>query len=240
MAFRDRPAWPGWIPDKAVRYLWRPRHGQDGEPRRVSWMEIALVSAVVLVIAIAAFAGSRNGSDDPARTKVVLPTLAPAAPGGYPSAAVPIPLVPVPSGSPAAPTPLSPAARPATTTARPAPHPPAARTKAPVFTEKVIAATSVLTTGQSWSTNRLRLTVTTSGNLVLQDQGRTVWQTGTTTGVKLVMQNDGHLVLYDTNNGTVFSSGTAGNPGAVLILRADGNMVISLNGRILFQTGTGD
>ncbi len=28
---------------------------------------------------------------------------------------------------------------------------------------------------------------------MLQDQGRTVWHTGTTTGVKLVMQNDGHL-----------------------------------------------
>jgi hypothetical protein len=82
--------------------------------------------------------------------------------------------------------------------------------------------------------------VTTGGNLVLQDQGRTVWQTGTTNGVKLVMQNDGHLVLYDANNGTVFSSGTAGNPGAVLILRPDGNMVIALNGRILFETGTGD
>jgi hypothetical protein len=98
----------------------------------------------------------------------------------------------------------------------------------------------VLTTGQSWSTNRLRLTVTGGGDLVLQDQGRTVWRTGTTTGVKLVMQNDGHLVLYDAGNGTAWSSGTAGNPGAVLILRADGNLVIALNGRTLFQTGTGD
>jgi hypothetical protein len=62
--------------------------------------------------------------------------------------------------------------------------------------------------------------VTGGGNLVLQDQGRTVWQTGTTSGVKLVMQNDGHLVLYDAGNGTAWSSRTAGNPGAVLILRA--------------------
>jgi hypothetical protein len=80
---------------------------------------------------------------------------------------------------------------------------------------------------------------TIGGDLVLQDQGRTVWQTGTTTGVKLVMQNDGHLVLYDAGNGAAWSSGTAGNPGAVLILRADGNMVISLGGRVLFRTGTG-
>ena len=80
--------------------------------------------------------------------------------------------------------------------------------------------------------------MTGGGNLVLQDQGRTVRQTGTTSGVKLVMQNDGHLVLYDAGNGTSWSSRTAGNPGAVLILRADGNMVVSLNGRTLFQTRT--
>jgi hypothetical protein len=114
-------------------------------------------------------------------------------------------------------------------------HPAPARTTTPVWQERVIASTSVLTTGQSWSTNRLRLTVTGGGNLVLQDQGRTVWQTGTTSGVKLVMQNDGHLVLYDARGGTAWSSGTAGHPGAVLILRADGNLVISQNGRILFQ-----
>ena len=55
------------------------------------------------------------------------------------------------------------------------------------------------------------------------------------------MQNDGHLVLYDAGNGTAWSSGTAGNPGAVLVLRADGDMIISMvNGRTLFSTGTGD
>ncbi|GAB2587537.1 hypothetical protein Aab01nite_50030 [Paractinoplanes abujensis] len=109
------------------------------------------------------------------------------------------------------------------------------RTPPPVWGQKVIASTGVLTTGQSWATNRLRLTVTEQGDLVLRDQGRVVWRTGTTTGVKLVMQNDGHLVLYDAGNGTAWSSGTAGNPGAVLILRADGEMVVALGGRVLFR-----
>ena len=98
----------------------------------------------------------------------------------------------------------------------------------------------MLTTGQSWSTNRLSLTVTTTGDLVLRDRGRTVWRTGMTSGVKLVMQNDGHLVLYDAGNGTAWSSGTAGHPGAVLILRADGAMVIALDGQVLFRAGAGD
>jgi hypothetical protein len=137
-----------------------------------------------------------------------------------------------------------PAARPSATRSKPTAtlttRPPVVRAKKPVREQRVIASTSVLTAGQSWSTNRLRLTVTGGGNLVLQDQGETVWQTGTSSGVKLVMQNDGHLVLYDAGNRTVWNSGTAGNPGAVLILRADGNMVISLNDRTLFQTGTGD
>ncbi|XVV15485.1 hypothetical protein ACQP2X_14425 [Actinoplanes sp. CA-131856] len=86
----------------------------------------------------------------------------------------------------------------------------------------------------------MTLTVTTSGDLVLRDQGRTVWHTATTTGTKLVMQNDGHLVLYDATNGTAWSSGTAGNPGAVLRLKADGTMAITLNGRTLSQTPAAD
>jgi hypothetical protein len=234
MADRDRRTWFGGLADLAVRYLWRPRHGQDEDPPSSGWAAVVLVAAVVLAIGAAVYAGFRIAGSERSPSDAALPPLS----SQEPASAVPIPLEPASSTPP---SPSDPAVRPppfATGTATT--HPPAARAKTPVFQPRVITATSVLTTGQSWSTNRLRLTVTAGGDLVLQDQGRTVWHTGTTTGVKLVMQNDGHLVLYDAGNGTVFSSGTAGNPGAVLILRADGNMVISLNGRILFQTGTGD
>jgi hypothetical protein len=235
MADRDRPAWFGGLADLAVRYLWRPRHGQDDDPPSTRWAALVLVAAIVLGVGAAVFAGFRIAGGERSPSDAALPPLS----SPEPASAVPIPIL---SGPP---SPSDPAVRPPppttrSTTAAATTHPPAARAKSPVFQDKVITATSVITTGQSFASNRLRLTVTTGGDLVLQDQGRTVWHTGTTTGVKLVMQNDGHLVLYDASNGTVFSSGTAGNPGAVQILRADGNMVISLNGRILFQTRTGD
>ncbi|GAA2638656.1 hypothetical protein [Paractinoplanes durhamensis] len=227
MTVNDRPAWAGLV----MRYFWRPRHGQDGESGSIRWIPVAVMATFLLGVGVAAYTGIRDDDDDAS-----LPPPPPAAvlnvPGDH--ASIPVYVEPSPSASPS-PSP-APSARPVTTTT----PSPATRSTAPVWAEKVIASTSELTTGQSWATNRLKLTVTGGGNLVLQDQGRTVWQTGTTTGVKLVMQNDGHLVLYDAGNAAVFSSGTVGNPGAVLILRADGNMVISLNGRILFQTGTGD
>jgi len=241
MADKERPRWS----DRALRYLWRPRHGREGDPRTAGWTAILVAAAVIIGIGTAAYSGFRDGDDEaPEAAPAALPTFSLTVPGGFPSPAVSVAPAPSPSATStstptAVPTSATAPAR-ATRTPAATSRPPAARKKPPVFQEKVIASTSVLTTGQSWSTDRLSLTVTAGGNLVLQDQGRTVWQTGTTTGVKLVMQNDGHLVLYDAGNGTAFSSGTAGNPGAVLILRADGNMVISLNGRILFQTGTGD
>ncbi len=209
------------------------RHGRDADSSSANRMAIMLVTAVVIGFAIAGYLGLRHSRvEAPPAAEPVLPAPAPVVPSGGPTGA--IPLLPSPSRSTSA------------AATRPASPPPArapssaAKAKPPAWEQRTIASTSVLTTGQSWSTNRLRLTVTGGGDLVLQDQGRTVWRTGTTSGVKLVMQNDGHLVLYDAGNGTAWSSGTAGNPGAVLILRADGNMVISLNGRILFQTGTGD
>jgi hypothetical protein len=244
MVQRDRAAWSGWVAELAVRYLWKPRHNRADDYRSVNSTAIAAVAAVVVGIGAAVYVGVLIADDGRPPVEIALPERPVIVRGDYPS--VPVSVAPVLATS--ASTPPSPSAadpgRPPANRSQPAEaattHPPAARTKKPVWEQRVIASTSVLTTGQSWSTNRLRLTVTGSGDLVLQDQGKTVWQTGTTSGVKLVMQNDGHLVLYDAGNGTAWSSGTAGNPGAVLILRADGNMVVSLNARILFQTGTGD
>ncbi|MEU4236246.1 hypothetical protein [Actinoplanes sp. NPDC026619] len=235
MAVKDRPAWTGWAADWTVRYLWRPRHSRDDGPRELNRRAVVVLAVVVLAVGAAAYAVFRGGDDDrqPA-AGVTLPTASLIMPGGD-YASIPVSVLPAPATSTATfsapPVPSTAAAPPAATSKK---------TTTPVRQERTIAATSVLNPGESWSTNRLRLTLTARGNLVLQDQGRTVWQTGTTTGAKLVMQNDGHLVLYDAGNANVWSSKTPGNPGAVLILRADGNMVIALNGRVLFQTGTGD
>ncbi|WP_250038467.1 hypothetical protein [Paractinoplanes maris] len=223
----------------------------------VNWAAIAVVALVLLSLGAATYAGFRLGHDERPPADATLrapsslePDTAPStgpdtSPSTGPDASSSIEsdapssvepddtVAPAPSASATSTSPSL-----AATTPERATRTQTAGRKAPAWEQRVIAATSVLTTGQSWATNRLRLQVTGGGNLVLQDQGRTVWQTGTDDGVKLVMQNDGHLVLYDAGNGTAWSSGTAGNPGATLILRADGTMVIALNGRVLFRAGT--
>ncbi|MEV4346779.1 hypothetical protein AB0J83_20165 [Actinoplanes sp. NPDC049596] len=205
---------------------------------------VLLAGAVLVSVGVAAYAGFRLGHDEERPAGGALPEYSRAAPGSYPPAAVPVSVAPEPPAPssvfrtpPATKTTSPPATKTTSPPARKTTAPPATKTMTPAWAERTIVSTSVLTTGQSWATNRLRLTVTAGGNLELRDQGRLVWQTGTSTGVKLVMQNDGHLVLYDAENGTAWSSGTAGHPGAVLTLRADGTMVITLNGRVLFRAG---
>ena len=53
------------------------------------------------------------------------------------------------------------------------------------------------------------------------------------------MQADGNLVLYDSGNQTVWSTHTEGLAGAVLNLRADGGLSISLGSNTLWHTETG-
>ncbi|MFF5075987.1 hypothetical protein ACFY36_02970 [Actinoplanes sp. NPDC000266] len=214
----------------------------------IDWPVILLVAAIVFSFAAAAYAGFQLGHDEDRPPSAARP--APPAINGPAGGAIPVSVAPAPSSS-APPSPafsspalsspaLSSPASPWAASPSPTSPLPAGPTAPSAWTERIIAGTSVLTAGQSWSTNRLTLTVTTGGDLTLRDQGRTVWHTATTTGVKLVMQNDGHLVLYDATNGTAWSSGTAGNPGAVLRLRANGTMAVTLNARTLFQTGTAD
>ena len=128
-----------------------------------------------------------------------------------------------------------------TGTATAAPTTPAAApSPSRVWQERVIRPTRTLRPGESWTSDRLELTLTRNGDLVLLDQGRTVWHadSGGSRGRLLVFQADGHLVLYSSTNATVWSSKTAGNNGAILVLRADGNVVITADGRTLWQTGT--
>lgn len=66
------------------------------------------------------------------------------------------------------------------------------------------------------------------GNLVLYDNFRAVWHTGTngTSRGKLTMQSDGNLVLRDSTNAAIWNSGTAGNTGAHLELKTNGSYTI--------------
>jgi surface antigen len=56
---------------------------------------------------------------------------------------------------------------------------------------------------------------------------------------QLIMQGDGNLVEYVSNGGhALWSSGTAGHPGADVVMQADGNLVIYQSGIALWSTGT--
>ncbi|MCZ9345247.1 hypothetical protein NGM37_46650, partial [Streptomyces sp. TRM76130] len=70
--------------------------------------------------------------------------------------------------------------------------------------------------------------------------GTVRWSSNTQgTGYKAVFQDDGHFVVYTKDDRTVWSSGTAGNPGAQLVIQADGNVtVMSAGGAVLWTANT--
>lgn len=58
-------------------------------------------------------------------------------------------------------------------------------------------------------------------------------------GFRLVVQSDGNAVIRDSRGTAVWSSGTSGNPGAVLSLQTDGNVVLrSAAGKAVWTTRT--
>jgi hypothetical protein len=74
---------------------------------------------------------------------------------------------------------------------------------------------------------RHRLLMQNDGNLVLYWPEGPRWATGATSpGERLVMQGDGNLVVYNAANVATWQSGTAGNPGSWLALQHDGNLVV--------------
>lgn len=52
------------------------------------------------------------------------------------------------------------------------------------------------------------------------------------------MQTDGNLVSYTAAGTAVWSTNTAGNPGAYLVLHDDGNMVIYKGDKSVWESGT--
>lgn len=105
------------------------------------------------------------------------------------------------------------------------------------FTMSVVGAPrSTMTKGTKLYVNkelrtqnlRRRLLLQNDGNLVLYNQSKPLWNTGTsgTKGAVLILQNDGNLVLYGPGNRPLWNSGTAGKGGNYLIFQDDGNLVL--------------
>lgn len=79
-----------------------------------------------------------------------------------------------------------------------------------------------------------------SGNICFT--GGDLWMSsGTalvTAAVRLSMQSDGNLALYDNAGRGLWAAGTYNYQGANLGFTRDGNLAVYLNERVLFSTGT--
>jgi hypothetical protein len=84
--------------------------------------------------------------------------------------------------------------------------------------------------GQSLNScdGRFRLVLQNDGNLVLYQGSTPLWSSGTAgrDSAVAILQTDGNFVIYDSAGVPIWSSGTASNPGAYLAVQNDGNMVI--------------
>lgn len=124
-------------------------------------------------------------------------------------------------------------------TTEPSTKPTASSTVSPA--SRSIYATAVLDPGQSVTWGKGTLAMTSGGNLIVTDErGVTRWATHTSgSNLQTVFQDDGCLAIYDPEGNVMWSSYTNGNPGAVLVMTASGNIQIQLGGTSLWQTGTG-
>jgi hypothetical protein len=110
-----------------------------------------------------------------------------------------------------------------------------------VWTTLTVKATRVLNRGESVQTNRTRLLMQTDGDLVIIDEfGVTRWRSATAgPGDSAVFQNDGNFVVYDARMSSLWTSRTYGNNGAVLELRANGDVcIVSSGGAMVWSSGT--
>ena len=104
----------------------------------------------------------------------------------------------------------------------------------------IVKAPRVLRTGEFLQTARVKLTLQPDGNLVLYDENdKALWASNMFGhDHSAVFQPDGNLVVYNADSAPVWASETVGSNGAVLELRADGNAVITKDGQDVWQTGT--
>jgi hypothetical protein len=100
---------------------------------------------------------------------------------------------------------------------------------------------------------RFRLYLQADGNLVLSQKAsdgafsKVLWKTnplvaGTdTTDIRLIMQQDGNLVVYDNARSPLWNSGTFGHPGAYMKLSDSGDLTVRTpdGSSFYWHTGTG-
>ncbi|KAB2591852.1 mannose-binding protein [Streptomyces arboris] len=155
-----------------------------------------------------------------------------------PPKAAPAPAVPAPQPGTSAPsekpTPkASPKPKPK---ASPKPKPKAA--PQPNWGTQTVSATSSIGVGQSWATNRIRMTMQPDGNLVVyNEQNKPIWAAMTFgENHRAIFQPDGNLVIHNGDDRAIWASKTHDFGGAQLVLRPDAKVVIVHNGKVVWST----
>lgn len=101
---------------------------------------------------------------------------------------------------------------------------------------------SKLTSGQSLTSpnGNYTLTLQDDGNLVLGEDGRAVWASGTNGrgAVRAELQADGNFVLYTADNAAAWASQTDGKGGDTLRVQDDRNVVLYAGSKAVWSTGT--
>jgi hypothetical protein len=112
----------------------------------------------------------------------------------------------------------------------------------PQWTTLTVQAPRIWRRGDVVQTNRIQLTLQSSGDFVIIDEsGQVRWHSDTGGhGSFAVFQSDGRLVVYDRSMRTLWESADSDNdnPGAVLVLQANGDVDIVFHGRTVWSAGT--
>lgn len=223
----------------------------SGRPRKPVLAGAAIAGAVLIAVPLL-LAGSAK-DDGPGDSKgltagsdtVLNPNSAPAALDDYvASKPSPSPTKAKPKKSEpakvAAPPPAAPSPEPSKTSApaKPKPKPKPKASPKPNWSTESVFATSVLEVNQAWTTNRIRMVMQTDGNLVVyNEQSKPIWASMTFgQNHRAIFQQDGNLVIHNGEDRPIWASQTWGNEGAQLVLRADAKVVIVNNGRVVWST----
>ncbi|MFJ9074836.1 Dyp-type peroxidase [Streptomyces sp. NPDC102278] len=102
-----------------------------------------------------------------------------------------------------------------------------------------VHAGTVLRSGDTLDAGAVRLSMESSGDLVLYDgDGRTVWSAGTSgTGARARFTADGELAVLTEAGRPLWSSKTTGHRGARLLIRTSGDAVIVQGDKTLWHAG---
>ncbi|MFD9289153.1 mannose-binding protein [Streptomyces sp. NPDC060030] len=225
-----------------------------GRPRTPVLAGAAFLGAALVAIPLllVGSANDKGGDDTPMRPvaggadTVLNPDSAPADLEDYVAGK------PSPSPTKEKPKPVEPkAVAPVVPAPEPTPSPSATKPKAkvkvkpkpkpspkPDWSTVAISAPSVIQVNQAWTTNRIKMVMQTDGNLVvLNEFGKPIWAAMTFgQNHRAIFQPDGNLVIHNGDDRPIWASKTHDHPGAQLVLRADGRVVVLDNGNVVWST----